>query len=87
MAAARRQHAVAAQGKAALHQTFTAYGEPLKRVQQFRYLGHIVFYDDNDTPAVRKNIKRARRTCDSSGGCLRRRRYRLELLGYFIKQW
>ena len=32
MAAACCQHAVAAQGRAALRQTFTAYGEPLKRV-------------------------------------------------------
>ena len=34
--AARRQHAVAAQGKAALRQTFTAYGEPLRQVSQFK---------------------------------------------------
>ena len=61
MAAARRQHAIAAQGKADLRQTFTAYGEPLKRVNQFKYLGRIVSYDDNDTSAVCRNVKRARR--------------------------
>ena len=61
IAAARRQHAIAAQGRAALRQTFTAYGEPLKRVNQFNYLGRIVSYDDNDTPVVRRNVKRARR--------------------------
>ena len=60
-AAARRQHATAAQGRAALRQTFTAYDEPLNRVTQFKYLGRIMSYDDNDTPAVRRNIKRARR--------------------------
>jgi hypothetical protein len=61
MAAARRQHVIAAQGRTALRHTFTAYGEPLKRVNQFKYLGRIVSYNDNDTPAVRRNIKRARR--------------------------
>ena len=61
MAAARRQHAIVAQGKADLRQTFTAYSEPLKRVYQFKYLRRIVSYDDNDTPAVRRNVKRARR--------------------------
>ena len=30
-------------------------------VTQFKYLGRIMSYDDNDTPAVRRNIKRARR--------------------------
>ena len=68
MASTCPQRAVATQGKAALRQTFTAYGEPLKRVQQYKYLGRIVSYDDNDTPSVRKNIKRSRRT----GGQLRR---------------
>ena len=31
------------------------------RVKQFKYLGRIVSYDDNDTPAIRRNIKKARR--------------------------
>ena len=62
MAAGRRQHAVAAQRKAALRQTFTAYGEPLRQVSQFKYLGRIVSYEDSDVPAVRRQIKRARRT-------------------------
>ena len=30
-------------------------------MRQFKYLGRIVSYDDNDTPAIRRNIKRARR--------------------------
>ena len=37
--AARRQHAVAAESQAALLRTFLAYGELLKVVRQFKYLG------------------------------------------------
>jgi hypothetical protein len=33
----------------------------LKSVRRFKYLGRIVSYDDNDTPAIRRNIKKARR--------------------------
>ena len=59
--AARRQHSVAAESRAALSRTFSAYGETLKSVRQFKYLGRIVSYDNNDTPAIRRNIKKARR--------------------------
>ena len=61
MAAMRRQHAMAAQGKADLEEIFTAYGDELKHVRQFKYLGRIMSHDDNDTPAMRRNLKRARR--------------------------
>ena len=40
---------------------YNEYGEVLKLVRQFKYLGRIVSYDDNDTPAIRRNIKKARR--------------------------
>ena len=45
-----------------VRQTFSAYGELLKAVRQFRDLGHVVLYDNNDTQAVRCNIKKARQT-------------------------
>ena len=57
MAAARRQHAVAAQGKAALRQTFTAYGEPLRQVSQLKYLGSVVSYKGSDASAIHRQIK------------------------------
>ena len=56
--AARRQLAVAAESRVALLQTFLAYGELLKAMRQFKYLGRVVSYNDNDTPAVRRNIKK-----------------------------
>jgi len=60
MWARRDQHAAAARGAAALRQQFTAYGEPLKQVQTFKYLGRIVAYDGSDVPAARRQLKRAR---------------------------
>ena len=44
-----------------MDRTLSAYGELLKSVRQFKYLGRIVLYDDNGTPAIRRNIKKARR--------------------------
>ena len=61
MAAQRRQHLVAAEGAGSLERTFIAYGESeLRRVEQFKYLGRVLLYDDTNTPAIRRNIKRAR---------------------------
>ena len=37
-----------------------AYGEELERVEMFKYLGRLMAMDDNDVPAVRSNIKKAR---------------------------
>ena len=45
--------------RAALDRTFMSYREVLKLVQKFKYLGSIVSYDNNDTPAIRRNIKKA----------------------------
>ena len=53
--------AVAAESRAALNRTFLVCGETLKSVRQFKYLGRIVSYDDSDTPAIRRNTKKAQR--------------------------
>ena len=50
MTTALRQHAVATESRVALQQPFMAYGKPLKLVRQFKYLGPIVSYGDNDNP-------------------------------------
>ena len=55
--AARRQYMVTAKSRASLRQAFSTYGELLKAVRQFKYLGRAVAYDNNDTQAVRRNIK------------------------------
>ena len=54
------QYAAAEQAHKALQQRFTAYGAELERVEVFKYLGRLLAYDDNDTQAVRGNLKKAR---------------------------
>ena len=46
----------------ALQRTFIAYGESLHRVEVFKYLGHLVSYDDVNTQAIRGNLKKCRKT-------------------------
>ena len=60
MADQRRRHRVAAEGARAMQRSFTAYGEKLRRVDRFKYLGRLLPYDDSRTPAIRHNLKRAR---------------------------
>ena len=53
---------LAAASVAALQHTFTAYEDRLHRVEQFKYLGRVMSMDDNDMPAMQRNLKRARKT-------------------------
>ena len=62
LTAQRQQHSVAAASAAAVQHKFTAYNKELKRVEQFKYLGRMMSMDDNDVPAMRRNLKKARRT-------------------------
>jgi hypothetical protein len=59
----RVQHQVAAEGLQAAAHRFTAYGtDELRNVERFRYLGRILSHDDNDIPAMRRNLKKVRGT-------------------------
>jgi hypothetical protein len=50
--AAKRMHLT-------LSQMFTMYGKKLERAEVFKYLGHLLAYNDNDAQAVRGNLKKA----------------------------
>ena len=41
-----------------------AYDVELERVEVFKYLGRLIAYDNEDTQAVRGNLKKARRLND-----------------------
>ena len=41
-----------------LREVFTAYGEELKRVEVFKYLGRLLDFDDTDAHVVRENLRR-----------------------------
>lgn len=50
-----------AKGLLVLKRTFTAYGDAeLHCVEQFKYLGHILAYNNNNAPVIQWNLKRAR---------------------------
>ena len=53
------QHAAAEPKHLAFQQMFTSYGEELKRVEIFKYLGRLLAYVINDAWAVRGDIKKA----------------------------
>ena len=57
----RMQHEAAARSQDALQQDFFCGGDDLERVEVFKYLGRMLAYDDNDTQAMRANLKKARR--------------------------
>ena len=40
-----------------------AYGEELELVEVFKYLWRLITFNDDDTQAVRGNLKKARRVC------------------------
>jgi hypothetical protein len=56
------QHVAAEIARVALEQSFTAYGDKLDRVEVFKYLGRLLSYDDNNTQAMRGNLKKARKS-------------------------
>ena len=41
-----------------IQQCFTAYGEELPNVEVFQYLGWLLAHDDNNSQAVRGNLKK-----------------------------
>ncbi|KAL7425411.1 hypothetical protein ACHAXH_000004, partial [Discostella pseudostelligera] len=55
------QHEAVARSQDALQQGFFCGGDDLERVEVFKYLGRMLAYDDNDTQAMRANLKKARR--------------------------
>ncbi len=56
--AGKAQHAAAERAHLALHLKFTANGKELERVKVFKYLGRLSAYNNNDTRAVRGNLKK-----------------------------
>ena len=55
----RCQREAAVKSALALSDIFTAYGEPLERVEAFKYLGRLLAFDNNDRQAMRSNLKKA----------------------------
>ena len=68
MACLRKRQEVGEQAAAAARRRFRAYkwdparDSALRNVEIFKYLGRVVSNDDCDTPAIRRNLKKARAT-------------------------
>ena len=45
------------EGAGVLEHKFTAYSQKLCRVEQFRYLGRILSFDNNDMLVMRRSLK------------------------------
>ena len=60
MSKKRVQHAAAVESARTLDVEFTAYGEPIERVEVLIYLGRLSSLDDNNVRAVMNNLKKAR---------------------------
>ena len=56
----REQHRRAEEAAQAMEETFTAYGVELEQVEVFKYLGRQIRNDDNDTQAIRVQLRKAR---------------------------
>jgi hypothetical protein len=58
----KRQRLALERARSAGECKFTAYGTPLESVQEFKYLGRLLSSNDNDWPAVHKNLSKARKS-------------------------
>ncbi len=82
----RKQHEAADAARIALARTFTAYGEDLKRVEVFKYLGQLLTYNDNDSQAMRLNLKKARKSWMQVSCVLRVENASPKVSGVFTRQ-
>jgi len=71
--ASEEQDASALKALRAVERTreFTIYGDKLEDVEVFKYLGRLLAMDDNDMPAVRANLLKARKVWKRLGKLLR----------------
>jgi hypothetical protein len=61
LCARKQQHVAAKDSQVAIKTRFTAYGKELEQVPELKYLGRLLACNDNDTQAMRGNLKRARK--------------------------
>jgi hypothetical protein len=81
----RKQHEAAEAARVALARTFTAYREDLERVEVFKYLGRLLAYDDNDSQAMRANLKKAHKSWARVSRVLRAENALPKVCGVFYK--
>ena len=81
----RLQHEAAARSQDALQQGFSCGGDELEKVEVFKYLGRMLAYDNNDTQAMRANLKKARKCWARISRVLRTENATPRVCGVFYK--
>ena len=71
--------------KAAAQTIFNINGQPIEIVSEFKYLGRILAHDDDDWPAIRTNIKKARMRWGQVARILSREEATSGTMAYFYK--
>ncbi len=82
-----RQHAAAVTSQKALDQRFCLNRRELEQVEDFRYLGRLVSFDDNDARAVNANLRKARKCWMRLSRLLRAENASPRVCGMFLRQW
>ena len=85
MHATRLQREAVSDSAVAMDAKFYAYREELERVEVFKYLGRLITFDDDDTQAVRGNLKKARRVWERISRGLREENAYARVCGMFYK--
>ena len=67
----KMQHEAAVSLALALRRIFTIHGDVLEGVEVFKYLGHLLAQDDNDTQAIQQQLQKARGVWARVGQVLR----------------
>ena len=83
--AQKEQHEAAINSARALEQRFSAYWVMLERVEVFKYLGHLLAFDDNDAQAVQANLRKARKCWARISRVLRAENASPRVCGLFYK--
>ncbi len=81
----RARRAQAQANEEASRQVFVVGGQELERVSHFKYLGRILSDDDDDWPAVKANINKARQRWGQVSRILAREGATARTMGYFYK--
>jgi hypothetical protein len=81
----RNQHEAAEAARVTLARTFMAYGEDLERMKVFKYLGQLLANNNNDSQAMRANLKKARKNWAQVSRVLRAENASPKVCGVFYK--
>jgi hypothetical protein len=81
----KMQHEAAETARVALTQLFMAYGDKLERIEVFKYLGRLLAYNNNDTQAMRANLRKARKSWGQVSCILRAENALPKVCGAFYK--